>query len=268
MKTNRVAASLTALVLTKDEAPNIGRCLERLRWVPRVLVVDSFSSDETVAVARSFPNTEVRQRVFDSFAGQCNSALDGLESEWVLSLDADYILPDGLVAEMCHLPTDQADGYRAGFRYCIGGRPLRGSLYPPRTVLYRRKRARYRDSGHGHVVVVDGKVADLKGRIDHDDRKPLERWLANQRSYARKEADHLLGPDRGDFRLMDRLRLMMIPAPFVAAAYVLIAKGCILDGVAGWHYTAQRVLAEVLISLELADRRLQARIPRAGGENP
>ena len=73
--------SLTAVVLTRDEAANIGRCLEGLHWVPRVLVVDSFSTDATTSIAKSFPNVEVAQRNFDSFGVQCNHALQVVETE-------------------------------------------------------------------------------------------------------------------------------------------------------------------------------------------
>jgi hypothetical protein len=99
----------------------------------------------------------------------------------VLSLDADYELGNDLVSELQPLvPPASIAGYRAGFVYRVFGRPLRGTLYPPRTVLYRREGARYRNEGHGHRVVLDGAVRDLRGAISHDDRKPLARWFASQ----------------------------------------------------------------------------------------
>ena len=62
--------SLTALVLTYNEQENIRRNLEALVWVPKVIVVDSFSNDQTLEIARSFPNVQVVQRVFDTHANQ------------------------------------------------------------------------------------------------------------------------------------------------------------------------------------------------------
>src|SRR5690606_36124520 len=102
----------------------------------------------------------------------------------------------------------------ARFVYKIGGRTLRGSLYPPRTVLYRTACAQYRDEGHGHRVALTGPTRKLSAPIYHDDRKPLVRWLASQQGYARKEADFLLSTRRADLRLQDHLRLMLWPAPF------------------------------------------------------
>jgi hypothetical protein len=65
---NLLHADLTALVVTFNEAPNLRRTLERLTWAPRVIVLDSFSTDDTETIARSYPNVEFLQRPFDSFA--------------------------------------------------------------------------------------------------------------------------------------------------------------------------------------------------------
>lgn len=260
---NKPTAALTAIVLTKDEEMNIRRCLEALSWVPRVLVVDSFSSDATADIARSFPNVEVTQRHFDSFAGQCNYALHSVDSEWVLSLDADYVVTDELRREISELQGSEAEGYRAPFTYCIHGYPLRGTLYPPRTVLYRKSAARYEDFGHGHKVRIEGRIQDLTGRMLHDDRKPLSRWLENQIRYANQEADYLEKAPTGELSFIDRLRRAVVPAPLAVGFYTMLVKFCILDGWPGWHYTMQRVLAEVLISLELTDRKLGRIVGRA-----
>lgn len=245
-------------MITFNEAPNLARCLDSVSWAPRVLVVDSGSTDDTLAIARRYPQAEIVHRVFDDFATQCNFGLSLVTTPWVLSLDADYELSADLVREIAELHDSTAAGYQAGFVYCIHGRALRGTLYPPRTVLYRHDLARYRNEGHGHRVVIDGPVRLLAGRIRHDDRKPLGRWLASQQSYARREADHLLSSDRTELRRTDRIRLMGWPAPILVFAYTLIWKGCVLDGWPGWLYVLQRTLAETMIALEIVDRRLRS----------
>jgi glycosyltransferase involved in cell wall biosynthesis len=266
MKDRKISESLTAIVLTKDEAANIRRCLEALCWVPRVLVVDSFSSDQTTEIARSFPNVEVTQREFDSFAGQCNHALQLVGTEWVISLDADYVVSDELRREITALPASDVAGYRVPFAYCIHGRPLRGTLYPARSVLYRKAAARYEDFGHGHKVRIEGRVQDLAGHMLHDDRKPLSRWLQNQIQYAKQEAEYLDAAPDAELSTIDKIRRAILPAPLAVGFYVMFAKLCVLDGWAGWHYTMQRVLAEVLISLELVDRKLAGGRSRGQGQ--
>ncbi len=249
---------ITPLIIAYNEAPNIRRTLDKLAWARRIVVIDSGSTDETLQIAQSYPQVEVVRHPFTDFAGQCNFGLTQVASPWVLSLDADYELSDELVGELQSLaPPEKAAGYRARFVYRIFGRPLRGTLYPPRTVLYRRERAAYRNQGHGHRVAIDGDVLDLDGVIYHDDRKPLARWFASQQQYARAEAEYLLGRRDDAPTRTDRLRLMGWPAPIGVFFYTLLGKGCLFDGWPGWYYVLQRVIAEALIALEIADRRLR-----------
>lgn len=248
---------ITPLILTYNEQPNIGRTLERLTWANDVVVVDSGSTDATLEIARSFPSVRIVQRPFDSFAGQCNFGLEHVTSPWVLSLDADYLLSEDLVRELESLtPDGDTAGYRAAFKYCVRGRPLRATLYPPRVVLYRRERARYRDEGHGHRVEIDGVVESLRSAIYHDDRKPLRRWLVEQNRYMITESRYLLRTPASELSVQDRLRRWIVIAPAVVFVYTLLAKGLILDGWRGWFYVAQRTFAEMLLSFRLAEARI------------
>ena len=249
---------ITPVVITYNEEANIARTLDRLVWAQRIVVVDSGSTDETLKIVRSYPQAEVFHRPFDDFASQCNFGIAQVTTPWVLSLDADYELSDELVTELHGLRPDAATGgYQARFVYRIFGRPLRGTLYPPRTVLYRKDKAFYRNEGHGHRVTVAGKVLPLFGVIFHDDRKPLARWFAAQQRYAREEAEHLLASDRKALGGADRIRLAAWPAPLAVFMYTLILKGCLLDGWPGWYYALQRLLAETMLALDLIDRRLR-----------
>jgi glycosyltransferase involved in cell wall biosynthesis len=253
-----VLDQITPLIITFNEAPNIWRTLDKLAWARRVVVVDSGSTDETLTIAKSFPQVEVIEHPFTDFASQCNFGLMQVATPWVLSLDADYELSDALVRELRSLvpPADTA-GYRARFIYRVHGRDLRGSLYPPRTVLYLKNRAKYRNEGHGHRVMVEGNVIDLAGVIHHDDRKPLARWFTSQQRYAREEAEYLLGAHGRPLTRADRLRRLGWPMPLGILFYTLIAKGCLLDGWPGWSYALQRLVAESLVALEVLDRRLR-----------
>jgi hypothetical protein len=115
--------------------------------------------------------------------------------------------------------------------------------------------ATYHNQGHGHRVSVSGKVLPLTGPIYHDDRKPLARWLASQQRYARIEADYLMRSSPASLHLADRIRLMGWAAPFAVLVYTLFIKRCLFDGWPGWFYALQRMLAEVVLALEIIDRR-------------
>jgi glycosyltransferase involved in cell wall biosynthesis len=252
--------SLTALVLTYNEQENIRRNLEALVWVPKVIVVDSFSNDHTLAIARSFPNVQVVQRVFDTYANQRNAGLDRIDTEWVLTLDADYVLTAELQEEIKKLePGSDLAVYWAEFDYCILGCPLRASIYPPRVALFRTKRARYVDEGHSEQLRVKGKLAKLKGKIWHDDRKPLNRWFQSQIRYAEIEATYLLGTNSEKLNRADRIRKKwLILAPMGMPIYLLLVHGLIFDGWNGWYYAFQRTVAEMMLSLRLLEHKLRS----------
>lgn len=244
---------ITPLILTFNEKENIGRTLEQLSWAKEIVVIDSGSTDGTADFARAVhPNVRILTRAFDSFAGQCNFGLTQINTEWVLSMDADYVITSELITELAGLDPDPAvAGYAADFRYCIFGRPLRSSVYPPRTVLYRRRLAKYRDEGHGHRVTVQGNVEKLSGKIGHDDRKPFGHWLQSQNKYAKIEAKHLLAQPREKLNAPDRLRRKLFFAAPALFFYLLFARGLILDGWPGWVYVCQRTIAEFLLSKAL-----------------
>src|SRR5258706_9659352 len=165
---------ITPLILTYNEAANIGRTLQKLSWARDIVVVDSFSDDDTIEIISSFPEVGVYQREFDSHASQWSFGLTetGIRSEWVLALDADYVLTNELLAEIGGLtPNPDLKGYRTKFVYCVNDKRLISGIYPPVIALYRRGYTSYRQDGHTHTLIVEGRVENLRAPILHDDRK-------------------------------------------------------------------------------------------------
>jgi glycosyltransferase involved in cell wall biosynthesis len=249
---------ITPLILTYNEAPNIGRTLECLTWARDIVVVDSFSDDETLEIASSFAQVRVFQRAFDSHRNQWEFGLreTGIKTPWILALDADYLVTNEAVAELTRLEPDAATAaYRAKFIYCINGKELHSGIYPPVTALYRHEAASYVQDGHTQRVVVDGRIEDLRVPFLHDDRKPLRRWLQSQTRYAELETQRLMTTDRDTLSLIDRLRLRFLVVPPATLFYCLIVRGGICDGWPGLYYAFQRALAEFMLSLYLLDSR-------------
>lgn len=251
---------ITGLVLTYNEAPNIARTLGRLGWLGSIVVVDSLSTDGTAEIASRFSNVRVVTRPFTTHAEQWNYGLEqaAIGSEWVLAIDADYVLPDGLIREIQSLdaPTP-VSGFRAAFDYCIDGVPLRGAAYPPVTVLFRRARARYEQDGHTQRVRIDGEVRDLAHRIQHDDRKSLRHWLGAQARYMALEADKL-GSNRRSLGWADRVRKWIVVAPPAMFAYCYFLRGGIFDGKAGLFYALQRATSELILAMFLVRRAMSS----------
>lgn len=253
--------AITAVILTFNEAPNIARTLSRLPFAADIVVVDSGSTDATRDLASRDPRVRFFERPFTTHAEQWNFALHetAIASEWVLALDADFVLSDAAAAELTAFePGEGVDGYWASFDYCINGQPLRGAAYPPVVVLYRRPRARYRQDGHTQRVHVDGRLGTLTARIHHDDRKPLSHWLASQSRYMRLEVEKLVSTPVSALSTVDRVRTLIVVMPVAMFLYCYVLRGGMLDGLAGLYYALQRGAAELILSMYLVEERLAA----------
>lgn len=252
-------ADITPVILTYNEAANIGRSLERLAWAREVVIVDSHSTDDTLAIAARFPNVRVVRRPFDTHARQWRFAVEetGITSGWILRLDADYMLEPALRDEIAGQRPDKATAaYEIAFTYCIEGRPLRASLYPALPVLFRRGCGRFEQDGHTEKLRIDGPIVKLANRLLHDDRKSLERWLQSQARYQAQEAEKLTARRWSELGWPDRIRRTRLLGPLAVAVHCLFVKGLIFDGTAGLLYTAQRVTADLILSLQLLRRDL------------
>ena len=250
---------ITPLILTFNEEANISRTLAGLSWARRIVVVDSFSTDATLELLGKHPQVEVIYRPFDSHASQWNAGLDQVHSEWVLSLDSDYLLNNRLVDEIRltlasrNSSEPPAEGYAIPFRYCVYGKPLRGTVLPPRIALFRRDAGRYVDDGHTQDLVLRGACGTLSSPILHDDRKPLSRWLWAQERYLKLEVLKLRATPKAQLSRADRLRRGKLLAPFAVLFLCLVVKRGLLDGWRGWFYALQRTYVEMLLCMMLID---------------
>jgi glycosyltransferase involved in cell wall biosynthesis len=249
-------AQITPLILTRDEEANIERTLSQLTWASDVVIVDSFSTDATLELAKRFPNVRLFQREVDTLAEQTNFGLQQVRTPWVLLLDADYFVPSEVVDELRTLePPANIRAYRGAFKYAVNGRTLRASLYPPRIVLLHRNHARAWQDGHAHRILPDGNVGNLTAKIIHDDRKSFARFLDRQKRYMHQEAEKLRHADPRALSVAGRVRKLIVIAPFAVVFHTLFVKGVILDGFAGLRYTWERFVAELMLSRELLRRR-------------
>ncbi|UKO99579.1 glycosyltransferase family 2 protein [Nostoc sp. UHCC 0870] len=247
---------ITPLILTYNEEPNIGRTLQCLTWAKQIIVIDSYSTDTTLEILNSYSQVQLFQRKFDTHGQQWNYGLEQVQSPWVLSLDADYIVTDELISEMATLPVDgQINGYFASFKYCIFGKPVRNTrILPPRQVLFQKSKAIYIDDGHTQVLQLTGQSALLSAYLYHDDRKPFSRWLWSQERYTVLESKKILETPINELDWVDRIRRQKVLAPWMVFLYCLIIEGWIFDGWHGWYYVFQRVLAETILAIRLIER--------------
>lgn len=251
-------SSVTPLLLTYNEEANIARTLDGLTWAQRIVIVDSGSTDKTLDIIAQYSQAEVITRPFDNFADQAQFGVRHISTKWCLSLDADHVVTSSFRKEledlMANTPEDLA-AVLTPFQYLIHGRALKGSLLPPRFNLFRPGFGAYVNDGHGHFFQPNGRTISMTQPLQHDDRKPLGRWLDSQRTYIQQEVQKLLATPPELLNRNDRMRLNGVVAPFAVLIICLIWHRGLFDGWRGWFYAFQRVYAEVLLSLMIWERR-------------
>jgi hypothetical protein len=181
---------LAAIVLTKNVSNHIVACIDTLRFTDRIVVSDSYSEDDTVALARA-AGAEVIQRVFDNFAGQRNAAMAAVDAEWIFFVDADERIPEALAAEVRSVLERPEAGWWVPRHNFIAGKQVRhGGFYPDYQLrLLRRHRARYDPARPVHeVVLLDGESAHLSEPMIHYNYDDWAQFHAKQRRYAALEA--------------------------------------------------------------------------------
>ena len=187
---------LTAIVLTHNEAAQIGECIESLRFADRIIVFDSFSTDETVALARGC-GAEVLQHRFVHYAAQRSAALAAVagESEWVLFVDADERISAALAREIREkLPGSKVAGWRIPRDNYIFGVLTRGAGWHPdyQTRLLRVGAASYDPQRRVHEVVrLEGPQGTLENALIHYNYRDLAHFLEKQERYVRYDAQVL-----------------------------------------------------------------------------
>ena len=262
---------ITPVLLTYNEEQNIVRTLSRLRWAKDIVVVDSGSTDGTLAALAQFPKTRVFTRRFDTHSNQWRFAVEEtqISTDWILRLDADYQITDALIAELALLDPDvPVSAYRIAFDYAIFSRQLLCSLYPSNTILLRKGCFAVRDRGHTEAWEVNGAIATLSSRIIHDDWKSTGQWMAGQVRYMQRELEWLRTGKAGLARWL-RLRPPLMPIAMLL--YCLFGRGLLFNGRAGIFYSLQRMVAEAVLSLMLLEQGLRNRAdhstPRRSSEH-
>ncbi len=260
-----MAADLTVLILTFNEAGNLPACLAGVAgWAARIVVVDSGSTDETVAIARR-AGAMVLQHPYEHAPAQWNWALQAVpvSTGWILALDADQrvtpALRDQIVAALPSTPPEVA-GYYVERHLVFCGRPLRwGGCTRPMLKLFRTGRARCNEGeAPDHRFGVEGAVGVLRVPLLEENRNEddLRAWMAKQRGYAprlaasesrwRAGAGRWAIPPRlfgtPDQRVLWRkalwLRLPRYVRPPLYFCYRYVALGGFLDGGPGLLYHA------------------------------
>ena len=164
--------TLACAVITKNEETNIQDCLASVQWADEVIVVDAESRDRTVELARA-SGAKVWVRPWPGFGPQKNFGMAQATADWILILDADERVTEGLQGEICaclgRWTSDAPAAYQIPRRNFFYGAWVRGAgVYPDYQVrLVRRGRAHYNDVAVHENLIVDGSIGTLAHPLDH-----------------------------------------------------------------------------------------------------
>jgi glycosyltransferase involved in cell wall biosynthesis len=180
-------SELSVILITKNEAENIRACLESVSWADEIIVVDSASSDDTVAICKEL-GAQVYVHDWPGFGVQKNRALGYATRDWVLSLDADERVMPELRAEIEAILKDgqAADSYLVPrlSNYC--GRFMRHSGWYPDLLprLFKRGKARFSDDLVHERLIIEGETGKLQGLLLHYAFDDLEEVLHKVNQYS------------------------------------------------------------------------------------
>ncbi len=180
--------TISVVVITKNEAGAIERCLQSVDWADEVIVLDSGSTDRTVGISRELGARVSVTADWPGFGPQKNRALEQATGDWVLSLDADEWITQGLRDEILDVVSrpDGAIAFRVPRLSSFCGRFMRHSGWWPDYVtrLFRRGSARFSDDVVHEHVIVEGKTGTLRAPIMHETFIDLDELLHKMNSYS------------------------------------------------------------------------------------
>lgn len=271
---------VSVLLPVRNEEQNLPRALGSVSWAAEVWVVDSHSTDATVAIAEAYGAKVVQFQFNGSWPKKKNWALESLSfaHEWVLILDADEVLPAEARDEIRTIVSDPAhpvDGYWINRRFFFMGRWLRHAYYPNWNLrLFRYPLGRYEQitaadtaSGDNEVhehLVVRGRTARLRVEMDHYAFPSIEVFVDKHNRYSNWEArvavegeehEAIQLPAVARRRRLKRWSRRLPFRPFLRFAYVYFWQRGFLDGLRGYYFARLHAMYEALSVMKANELR-------------
>jgi glycosyltransferase involved in cell wall biosynthesis len=221
---------ISATIITHNEERNIARVIESLRCCDEIIVVDSGSTDRTCELAEKL-GAKVYDSPWPGYAKQKNLAAERAENEWILSLDADEAISEGLEADIWRIKKQgpKFDAYTMPrLAQYLGKWILHGGWYPDRKIrLYHRDRATWIGDFVHETVHCQGSIGHLEGQILHYTCDSLTEHLKTLDRYTTLAAEQLVWKKRR----IPLFRLILDPPWTFINTYFL--KLGFLDGIEG-----------------------------------
>lgn len=262
---------LSVLILTKDEEINLPGCLETFLWADDIIVLDSFSVDRTIEIAREF-GARVIQRKYEN-AATLNWAVQNIDfkHKWVYYSDADErVTPElkGELIDIIHKADDPKVAYRLRYKNMFMGTWNKHSFFYPLWILrlFIPSKVRW-ERLVNPVAVVDGPEGQMHGHFEHFSfNKGMFEWFKKHNSYSTYEAQELiknmstkidwkglLGPNSVRRRTIKEIAYRVPGRPIMIFIYLYIVRGGFLEGRCGLHFSILRSIYEYMIDIKVIE---------------
>lgn len=265
---------LTIVIPVKNEEKNLPQCLESVKDLSNVIVVDSGSTDLTCKIAADYGREVVQFRWDGHFPKKRNWILRNykFKTPWVMFLDADERPGVEFWEEVERvLPTTKCDVFVIYLHNWFLGRILRHGDIARKTAIVRVGEAEYEQIAeenwseldmeiHEHLIA-QGPCGKIKTPIDHYDKRGLKSYLAKHNEYSSWEVGRYLNIlDRYKLTFRQKVKYRLIRCKFLPFAYFvycyLIKRG-FLDGAAGYHFAVLKACQFIHIQAKIAEAEVR-----------
>ncbi len=241
---------ISGLVITLNEEKNIEEVINNLSFVDEIIVVDSYSSDQTVALIKKYNHVKLVQNTFENYTSQRNIALDLANNSWILFIDADERITPALKNEILETVKNEstADAYFFVRKFMFQNKPLHFSGWQTdkNIRLFKKEKARYIVGRLVHEKLkVEGKTAVLKNKLIHYSYLDYETYKSKMINYGKLKAKELF-----DKNVRPNLFHFYIK-PFYKFFHSYIIRLGILDGRKGFIICYLNALSIYVRYLEL-----------------
>jgi glycosyltransferase involved in cell wall biosynthesis len=185
---------ITALAITLNEASVIEKFIESLWFVDEIIIVDSYSTDATVSLAKKHQKVTVLERAFDNFSAQKNFAISKANHDWVVFFDPDEEITQKLAEEIVMtVQNPKAIAYFVKRDFIFMGKRIRFSGFQSDWVvrLFHKKYCRYNDNLVHEILETEGPTSKLKQSVPHHTYKSFDHYTGKLHRYSELQSKML-----------------------------------------------------------------------------
>ncbi|MCC6127942.1 MAG: glycosyltransferase family 2 protein [Chlamydiae bacterium] len=193
---------ISVCIVTKNSSASLKETLLALQDFSEVVILDNGSSDDTIEIAKAFPNVRVYTSPFIGFGPLRNLAASLAKQDWILALDSDEVMPEKLIQEILSLPLERGSAYSLERSNFYAGKQIKGCGWDRDRVvrLYHRQDTQYDDAAvHEAVCTKELQIIPLAAPLFHTPYRSTSDFLSKMQHYSSLFAKQHRGKRKSSF---------------------------------------------------------------------